>query len=337
MVAFKVIVKVRTLTFETLRAAARHFGINERLAQSRKQEGWTPEQICGQAPSPSGRIRRSQKEINKILSEYSLKYDSHKNNYPLAHYGIGSKHRAWWRCDNCKQSYPCGIDAKIRKGAKCPICRELPLQGDEFPALREIFCEADNGLPLDAVVRGTHRKYWFQCTVCGDKRRRVFKSVVAALKRRNPGCAYCYRQGGGISVENDRRNKQRITDEGSLADHYPEVANEWDYTRNSRAPQDYLSRSGYDAHWVCIAGHKWKASISSRVGHNSGCRKCGHHISQYEKRVVTELQALGFDVAWNERLHGVECDVLLKKQKLVIEVDGFPWHETREAYHRERK
>lgn len=288
---------------------------------------------------PAGRRkRRTPAEVAAALKSFEPLYDKTRNREPLSSHSIGSKKRVWWRCARCKQSYLCSVEAKIYLGAKCTICREQPLQGDRWPILRKIFCEKDNRIALDAVRRGSSQNYWFRCLSCGTKRKRSIKTVVSALARGGqPPCDHCYRRGGRIQLELERRNQSRIAAVGSFADKFPGMAAEWDAERNKKSPRDYLAGSGYVAHWVCKAGHKWKASINDRVKDNRGCRKCGQHISQYEKRVVAELQALGFSVAWNERHGGVECDVLLRKQGVAIEVDGFPWHDSEEAYARERK
>ena len=212
---------------------------------------------------------------------------------------------------------------------------EAPSLADELPKLREMFCDSDNQAPLETIAAGSHQKFWFSCPKCGDKRLREFRAVVAALRRGTTGCGTCYRKRGGISAVMETRNQNRIKEKGSLADNYPNIAEEWDHSKNNRRPDQYLSNSGHTAHWICRAGHSWRATINSRVKAGTGCRKCGHHISQYEKRVVVELRALGFDAAWNERLFGVECDILLFNQKVALEVDGFPWHESIEAYRRE--
>jgi very-short-patch-repair endonuclease len=188
------------------------------------------------------------------------------------------------------------------------------------------------------IGSGSHRVLLFRCRNCRNEVQRPVRNVVSALRaNRNPPCNHCYRWGGGISKEIARRNRLRIASNGSLAELYPEIAEEWDRTLNDLLPTDYAANSGYMAHWICRAGHRWRATINGRVKQRSGCRKCGHHISQYEKRVVTELQSLGIDVNWNERVAKVECDVLLRKQGLVIEVDGYPWHDSDHAYERERR
>jgi very-short-patch-repair endonuclease len=269
------------------------------------------------------------------MAAFESQYDSERNTRALAEYGIGSKHRVWWRCGNCKQSYLCGIEAKIRLHAQCTICRGLPLPGDEFPRLRVIFDEKRNRVKLDAVRRGSHKRFWFTCDSCGDSRRKVFKQVVAALAAGTSCCRRCYFRNGARRVQANRVRKL-IEERGSLKDRFPLLAAEWDATRNVGGPEDCLPESAKKAFWVCASGHRWSAVIADRA-RGRGCRKCGHHISQYEKRIVTELQALGMNAEWNARVDNTECDVLLRANGIVIEADGFPWHDDEGAVDRERR
>jgi very-short-patch-repair endonuclease len=281
------------------------------------------------------RKRRTNAEIAAVVKSFESQYDSERNPRPLAWHGIGSKHRAWWRCENCKQSYRCGIEAKIVLNAQCKVCRGLPLLGDEFPRLRTLFDEKRNRVPLDSVIRGTHKRYWFICDSCGVSRRKVFKQVVAALAAGTPCCRHCYFHGGADRVQ-ATRVRRMLKERGSLKDRFPHIAAEWDATRNPDGPENYLAESGARAFWVCAAGHRWSAIIRDRL-RGRGCRKCGQHISQYEKRIVTELKALGINAEWNARVDNTECDVLLLSNRIVIEADGFPWHDDEAAVGRERR
>ena len=47
---------------------------------------------------------------------------------------------------------------------------------------------------------------------------------------------------------------------------YPNIAKEWDYSKNEGTPQDYTCRSIYKANWKCsICGNEWEAIIRNRV------------------------------------------------------------------------
>ena len=189
------------------------------------------------------RRRRTNAEIDAVLKSFQSQYDSERNKRPLSWYGIGSKQRVWWKCDICKQSYMCGIEAKISLNARCKICRGLPLLGEQFPRLRVIFDKQRNGIPLDSVRRGTHKRYWFTCDLCGISRRKCFKQVVAALAAGTPCCAGCYHSSGAKKVQ-AARVRSLLAERGSLKDRFPLIAAEWDTTKNTTNPGDYLAESG---------------------------------------------------------------------------------------------
>jgi hypothetical protein len=66
----------------------------------------------------------------------------------------------------------------------------------------------------------------------------------------------------------------------TLALHNPELSKEWDYdTNGGLTPSDFSPYSGHKAHWVCPKGHPYKAIISNRNLHKTGCAQCQNHSS----------------------------------------------------------
>jgi very-short-patch-repair endonuclease len=56
------------------------------------------------------------------------------------------------------------------------------------------------------------------------------------------------------------------------------------------------------------------------------CPKCSVKTSKAEMRIYSELKYLFQDVKWQEKIEGKEADITIEDIKLIIEVDGFPWH-----------
>ncbi|MBR3640662.1 MAG: hypothetical protein IKN53_01365 [Oscillibacter sp.] len=75
---------------------------------------------------------------------------------------------------------------------------------------------------------------------------------------------------------------------------YPEIAKEWDYSRNVGAPQDYTYKSMYKANWKCsICGREWNARIRDRVKSKYDlCPNC-IALKRGEMRHERELQRRG--------------------------------------------
>jgi hypothetical protein len=53
----------------------------------------------------------------------------------------------------------------------------------------------------------------------------------------------------------------------------PDLCKEWDYERNEKGPENYLSGSSEKVHWICTKGHRWEAIIANRTN-GSGCPYC---------------------------------------------------------------
>lgn len=79
----------------------------------------------------------------------------------------------------------------------------------------------------------------------------------------------------------DFRTKKAIEKHGSLAEKYPQIVQEWDYTINLQNPENTSCGTDYMAWWVCSkCNNKYQMRVSHRTkGH--GCPYCsGHKIAK---------------------------------------------------------
>lgn len=84
-----------------------------------------------------------------------------------------------------------------------------------------------------------------------------------------------------IDIERDRdaidacyRNTLK---DNSLQHKYPQVAAEWDYSKNGTlTPEMFLSRSNRTVWWKCSHGHSWRAKIDARI-RGTGCPYCSNN------------------------------------------------------------
>lgn len=73
-----------------------------------------------------------------------------------------------------------------------------------------------------------------------------------------------------------------------LSETYPELAKDWDYSRNKVfTPNDVSPCSKKNVWWACESGHKYQVSIHSRVRSN-GCKACQKH-KYVAKQLKTKL------------------------------------------------
>lgn len=68
----------------------------------------------------------------------------------------------------------------------------------------------------------------------------------------------------------------KFSKENSLLVKRPDIAAEWDYSKNIGLPQDYAVYSGKEAYWIDSFGHSWTTSISNRTRQKSNCPYCGN-------------------------------------------------------------
>lgn len=84
--------------------------------------------------------------------------------------------------------------------------------------------------------------------------------------KKSVGCPYC-------------SGRRVLVGYNDFATIHPDLANEWDYERNSSNPTEYTACSSAKVWWVCPSfGHSYEAMISNRVSINSGCSICAGKV-----------------------------------------------------------
>jgi hypothetical protein len=205
------------------------------------------------------------------------------------------------------------------------IKAELKRRSDEltrklafgFPLLVKRWHPTKNGvLRPDMFCSTSHEKVWWICSR-GHDHQSAINNMVAALKRGAPsfGCPFC---AGG-----------KATGQNNLAVSFPELAKEWNQEKNQGIiPCEVLPQSHFRAWWKCKMGHEWQTSVQCRTAKGSCCPKCRlFGISRFEARVFSEVKSLWSDAESKVRLVGRECDIFLPSLKIVVEIDGFWWHQ----------
>ena len=131
----------------------------------------------------------------------------------------------------------------------------------KFPLVaKELHPTRNSGLTADKLTPRSARKCWWRC---GEGHE--WEAKVA--NRTNPkatGCPYC--------------SGRKVTKETSLAGSFPSVAREWNPSKNgSLEPEQVAPASNKRVWWKCVAGHEWRAIVSSRTRPNgTGCPYCGN-------------------------------------------------------------
>ena len=91
----------------------------------------------------------------------------------------------------------------------------------------------------------------------------------------------------------------------SLAEEHPELARQWNYSRNGNlTPEMFLSGNGEKVWWKCEQGHEWKAHIYSRSS-GIGCPVCANKqvLVGYNDLATTSPEVLrDWDFEKNSRI-----------------------------------
>lgn len=228
-----------------------------------------------------------------------------------------SNKKVWWRC-SAGHEWLTAV-AKRTEGTRCPYCaHSLPSAefnlATEFPDIAAELHQTKNGrLPADQVLPSAAKRVWWHCPNGHDYEATPNKRTSGG------GCPYC--------------SNQRLGYGNSLADRFPEIANEWHPTKNEQlAPNQVVFGSNRKIWWQCARGHEWQTQINSRTRDKTGCPKCRPQVSKLELRIFAELQPIFGKIERQKKLWRKEFDLVIEPIKVCVEVDGYPWHEKKVEY-----
>lgn len=231
-----------------------HLKIEKYLLNNTFQNEGTYREYLGYLPSvlPEDSLIKSHPAI-------AQEWDIEKN-FPLIpeSFSSGSSVKIFWHCFR-KHSYRASVKSRVR-GTGCPYCagkissRENNLEV-LYPKLAKEWdlVKNENLLPKD-VTKGSSKKAWWLC-----QKGHSYESIIASRVQGN-GCPYC---AGKL-----------VGEANSLETKFPEVAKEWDYSKNGLInPQNITSSSSKKIWWVCAKNHTFQAIVSDRT-RGSGCPYC---------------------------------------------------------------
>ncbi len=177
---------------------------------------------------------------------------------------------------------------------------------------REIDYEKNKeiGLNVATLTARTNKKIWWKCEKCGNG----WFSTVAS-RTDGHGCPFC----SGRNV---------IKGETDLESQYPELAKEFDISKNGFSPSEISCHSGRKVFWKGNCGHSWKATVSNRVG-GTGCPRCKlANVSSFPEQAIYYYLKQCFETVKNtdKKAIGMELDIFIPEINVAIEYDGEAWH-----------
>ena len=189
--------------------------------------------------------------------------------------------------------------------------------GEKFPELLKEWDFLKNDVdPFKVAVKSKYKANWI-CNYCKHE----WQTRIDHRTYSKSGCPKC-----GIKKNTLNTQLTRLKLNGSLFDKNKDLLKEWHPTKNlPLTPKDVTLGSGKKVWWICKKKHVWQARVHAR-NEGARCSKCRPATSLIELRFFVELKSLFNDVEWRSRISGVEIDIYLYKEKIAIELDGYPWH-----------
>lgn len=188
-------------------------------------------------------------------------------NFPLTAVTVNGKSqtKCWWRCLAHSHEWE-STPWNRERGQGCPICsnKKVLVGFNDFPTthpeIASEFHPTKNSFTANSVTGGTNKKAWWLCPQGHE-----WETVIAnRTGSRNVNCSYCCGQ-------------RVLAGFNDFESHYPELATEWDYSKNGDLlPSQVTTTSGKKVWWIGKCGHSFACRVSHRTQRNHGCAVCAH-------------------------------------------------------------
>ena len=216
-----------------------------------------------------------------------------------------STKKVWWKCIEGHE-WQTSMHTRS-KGSNCPKCSRNKMSirgrilgrkraksmwgnnyllkysfGKQYPEFAKEWHPTKNGnlKPTDVTISDERKVWWidglahkWQATVHSRSRR--FKS-----KQKSKGCPSCARSGSRFL-----HLEYRLKKEKSFKEKFNKIANEWNYEKNDKKPEEYLPVSHQKVWWKCKKGHEYKMQIYRKTGKQK--QGCPHPDCRYTKTAET--------------------------------------------------
>ena len=194
--------------------------------------------------------------------EIAKEWDYEKNNTLTPQEVSQKSHKkVWWKCEK-GHSYMQSPNNRTHQNCGCPYCsnkKVLSGYNDLATTCPEIAKEwnydKNGSLTPQDVTKGSETKVWWKC----EKGHSYIQRLPDKIRRGK--CPIC-------------SGRKVLPGYNDLATTHPEIAKEWDYSKNgSLTPQDIAKGSETRIWWKCEQGHSYEARVANRT-HGNGCPIC---------------------------------------------------------------
>lgn len=170
--------------------------------------------------------------------------------------------KVYWICKNHPEHvYPATISNRLM-GRNCPYCGNRKIWRGfndletKNPELAKSWSPNNPVLPSD-VFPNSHTNYLWICSAGHEY------PASPANRMKGKGCPYC-------------SNQKVLPGYNDLKTKYPEIAKEWDYSKNKKGPDEVVCGTAKKFFWICPNGHSYDMAVNKRV-HGQGCRYCSNN------------------------------------------------------------
>lgn len=256
-----------------------------------------------------------------LLDEWD--YENNGDLTPETISWCSGKH-VFWLC-NHKHSWKTTVAHRVTDNTRCPYCSnkkvligyndlETWCKQNNKNKLIEEWDTGKNEISINEVSFGSDKKVWWKC-----KSGHEWKATISSRTKGECGCAVCSQKRlykGYNDLETyctTHKDKKHLLDE-------------WDYEENELKPSDVTAHCDKIVHWKCYHGHKWQASIGSRVS-GRGCPYCNTQTSFPEQVIFYYVQQAYVDAINRYKTENMEFDIFIPSLNIAIEYDGFAFHQ----------
>ena len=195
-------------------------------------------------------------DLKTLNSRLADEWDYEKNELLPSQVTVSSQKSIWWKC-KLGHSWKASVAARSR-GDSCPYCsgkkvlkgfNDLETLNPKF--LKEWDCEKNILLPSE-VTRCSGKMVWWKCELGHSWK------IKVSSRANGSGCPYCC-------------NQKILPGFNDLKTLNAQLADEWDFEKNTLKPSHVALQSNLSAWWKCSEGHSFKAIIAGRSSGGNGC------------------------------------------------------------------
>lgn len=202
-----------------------------------------------------------------------------------------------------------GSDVKSRRGI---TLRQFCLENNLEVVIEQFDAEKNYPETVDTILAKSSKKYYFtyNCPKNHSKKQRVSDKT----SKRSINCPLCQNRGAVGK---------------SIADEYPETyAKMFNEKKNGVTAMEVPVRSGNTYWWKCMTcGNEFEGKAAYVTSGQKVCQECNNKKqSDAEKILAYYLKKIDVERICNYKIEGWKYDFYLPKYNLLIEYDGYPWH-----------